>query len=228
MAIYKCAVCGAVFDEDKEGKKLSELDCCPVCKQPVSKFEKVGDETPQEESSPQGELAYDPQYMRHDKNSRYMEEIHEIAVTGKSIDGAMGTKMAMPGWDDVLFLGAQLNPAPLLDSDPVSTRTVIGKHAQKPMVLESPVYISHMSFGALSREIKVALAKGSALAKTAMCSGEGGILPEEKQAAYKYIFEYIPNKYSVTDENLKSSDAIEIKIGQGTKQIGRASCRERV
>ena len=122
-----------------------------------------------------------------------MEEIHEIAVTGKSIDGAMGTKMAMPGWDDVLFLGAQLNPAPLLDSDPVSTRTVIGKHAQKPMVLESPVYISHMSFGALSREIKVALAKGSALAKTAMCSGEGGILPEEKQAAYKYIFEYIPN-----------------------------------
>ena len=71
MAIYKCAVCGAVFDEDKEGKKLSELDCCPVCKQPVSKFEKVGDETPQEESSPQGELAYDPQYMRHDKNSRF-------------------------------------------------------------------------------------------------------------------------------------------------------------
>jgi len=55
------------------------------------------------------------------------------------------------------------------------------------------------------------------MVKTAMCSGEGGILPEEKQAAYKYIFEYIPNKYSVTDENLKSSDAIEIKIGQGTK-----------
>ena len=50
-----------------------------------------------------------------------------------------------------------------------------------------------------------------------MCSGEGGILPEEKEAAYKYIFEYIPNKYSVTDENLQSSDAIEIKIGQGTK-----------
>ena len=50
-----------------------------------------------------------------------------------------------------------------------------------------------------------------------MCSGEGGILPEEKAAAYKYIFEYVPNRYSVTDENLKSSDAIEIKIGQGTK-----------
>ena len=60
-----------------------------------------------------------------------------------------------------------------------------------------------MSFGALSREIKVALAKGSAAARTAMCSGEGGILPEEREAAYKYIFEYVPNKYSVTRENLQ-------------------------
>lgn len=88
---------------------------------------------------------------------------------------------------------------------------------KKPMVLENPVFISHMSFGALSKEAKVALARGSAMAKTAMCSGEGGILPEEKAASYKYIFEYVPNRYSVTPENLQTSDAIEIKIGQGTK-----------
>jgi len=74
-----------------------------------------------------------------------------------------------------------------------------------------------MSFGALSKELKIALAKGSAENKTAMCSGEGGILPEEIDASYKYIFEYVPNKYSVTAENLKRADAIEIKIGQGTK-----------
>lgn len=74
-----------------------------------------------------------------------------------------------------------------------------------------------MSFGALSKEVKIALAKGSAMIKTAQCSGEGGILVEEKENAYKYIFEYVPNKYSVNDENLKSSDAIEIKIGQSTK-----------
>ena len=129
----------------------------------------------------------------------------------------MRTRMPMPSWDDILLLGAQLNPAPLNDGDFVETKTVIGKHAKKPMVLESPVYISHMSFGALSKEVKVALAKGSAMAKTAMCSGEGGILPEEREASYKYIFEYIPNKYSVTDENLRNADAIEIKIGQGTK-----------
>jgi len=74
-----------------------------------------------------------------------------------------------------------------------------------------------MSFGALSREVKIALEKGSAMAGTAMCSGEGGILKEEMEAAYKYIFEYVPNHYSLTPENLKNADAIEIKIGQGTK-----------
>lgn len=239
MAVYRCRICGAIFDEAKEGKKLSEIPCCPVCKQPISNFEKIADaeETKPDaiassvtaaadavKAGPDGaaqlssaSLAYDEAYARVDERCRYMKEIHEMAVTGRTIGEAMGTQMPMPGWDDILLLGAQLNPPPLEDDAPVETRTVIGKHAKKPMVLDSPVYISHMSFGALSKETKVALAKGSALAKTAMCSGEGGILPEEKAASYKYIFEYIPNKYSVTDENLKTADAIEIKIGQGTK-----------
>lgn len=168
-------------------------------------------------TEPSLDLNYDKNLYRVDESCRYMEEIHQMAVTGKSISGAMGTKMPMPNWDDILLLGAQLNPPPLEEDEPVTTMTVIGKHAKKPMILDQPVYISHMSFGALSKEVKVALAKGAAMAKTAMCSGEGGILPEEKAASYKYIFEYIPNKYSVTDENLRSADAIEIKIGQGTK-----------
>ena len=161
--------------------------------------------------------AYDPEYARIGTGIRYMDEIHEMAVTGQSIIAAMGTSMPMPGWDDILFLGAQLNPMPLDEHAPVKTETVIGRHAAKPMVLEHPVYISHMSFGALSKETKTALARGSAMARTAMCSGEGGILPEEKAAAYRYIFEYVPNQYSATDENLRQADAIEIKIGQGTK-----------
>ena len=130
----------------------------------------------------------------------------------------------MPGWDEILLLGAQLNPPPLDEHAPVNTMTVIGKHAKKPMILSGPVYISHMSFGALSREAKVALARGSALAKTAMCSGEGGILRRSRKRPYRYIFEYVPNQYSVTDENLRKADAVEIKIGQGTKPgMGGAS-----
>ena len=199
MAKYKCSVCGYIYDEEKEGKPFSELTECPVCKQPVSEFHKVEDDNPVV------------------RNYRYMKEIQQMAATGEPIIEAMGTGMPMPGWDDILILGAQLNPAPLDEHADVDITTVIGKHAKKPMVLSGPVYISHMSFGALSKEAKVALAKGSAMAKTAMCSGEGGILPEEMEAAHKYIFEYVPNLYSVTPENLKNADAIEIKIGQGTK-----------
>lgn len=222
MAVYKCSVCGYIYDEEKEGKPFSELKECPVCKQPSSKFVPVEGEKAVATGGTGDvreacDLSYDARYVRHDASCRYMEEIHEMAVSGRSIGDAMSTRMPVPGWDSILFLGAQLNPPPLNDDDPVCTTVVIGKNAKRPMILDSPVYISHMSFGALSREIKIALAKGSAMARTAMCSGEGGILPEEREAAYKYIFEYIPNKYSVTDENLRSADAIEIKIGQGTK-----------
>ena len=231
MAAWKCGVCGYVYDETKEGVPFSELKECPVCKQPASVFEAVASagaepmsgaqdgkaETSLQDNSQGNPLEYPAEFARRDESCRYMKEIHQMAVSGKPIIEAMGTKMRMPSWDDILILGAQLNPPPLMEHDEVDTETVIGKHARKPMVLKNPVYISHMSFGALSKETKVALAKGSAMAGSAMCSGEGGILPEEMAAADKYIFEYVPNKYSVTPENLKNADAIEIKIGQGTK-----------
>ncbi len=222
MAKYRCSVCGFVFDEEKEGRSFQELKECPVCRQPAERFVLMEEEEAKAEAAvPEGDgeqdLSYPAQFARQDEKCRYMKEIHQMAMSGAPVIEAMGTQMTMPGWDDILILGAQLNPQPLDEHEPVDTMTVIGKNAKKPMILSSPVYISHMSFGALSKEVKVALAKGSAMAKTAMCSGEGGILPEEKAAAYRYIFEYVPNKYSVTDENLKSADAIEIKIGQGTK-----------
>lgn len=219
MKRFVCTVCGYVYEGEEPPKE------CPICKQPASKFREEDIELDKENSNISSssnknnmtDLSYDNNFYRIDKSCRYMEEIHQMAASGKSIGGSMGTTMPMPNWDDILILGAQLNPPPLNEEDNVETMTVIGKNAKRPMILQNPVYISHMSFGALSKEIKVALAKGSKMAKTAMCSGEGGILPEERENSYKYIFEYIPNKYSVTDENLRNADAIEIKIGQGTK-----------
>ncbi|MBC8569796.1 glutamate synthase-related protein [Zongyangia hominis] len=226
MARYICPICGNSYDEEKEGVPFSELASdwsCPVCTAPKHLFQKEADgEKPAPASlSGAGEgnpLAYPAQFFRPSEPSQpYMADIHEMAVSGKSIIECMGTRLPLPSWNDILILGAQLATFPLDEHAPVRTTTVIGKHAKKPMVIESPVYISHMSFGALSKEMKTALSAGAALAKTAMCSGEGGILPEERAAAYKYIFEYVPNLYSVTDENLQNADAIEIKIGQGTK-----------
>ncbi len=234
MAKYKCTVCGYIYDEEKEGAPFNELKACPLCKAPRDKFVPVEEShapAAAAESAPKAaecapktdadsapaDLSYDPATARTDASCRYMDEIHEMAVSGKSIHAAMGTSKPVPGWDDILILGAQLAALPLDDGAPVATTTVIGRNAKKPLILENPVYISHMSYGALSKEIKTALARGSAEARTAMCSGEGGILPEERDAAYRYIFEYVPNLYSVTDENLRSADAIEIKIGQAAK-----------
>ncbi|MBY2475666.1 rubredoxin [Clostridioides difficile] len=236
MSIYKCSVCGYIYDESKNDKTWDELSEdweCPVCTKGRSYFGKIStvyyeeDEKEEEDkinedakatSEKTGDLNYLNTYLRRDDEvEKHMDIIHEMAVTGKSIIEPMRTKLPVISWDDILIMGAQLNPLPLNEHDEVNTTTIIGKRAKKPMVIENPVYISHMSFGALSKELKIALAKGAAKNKTAMCSGEGGILPEEKEASYKYIFEYVPNKYSVTEENLRNSDAIEIKIGQGTK-----------
>lgn len=235
MKRYRCLMCGYIYDETKEGAKFTDLPdswTCPMCGVPKSMFEEIEEETAEAElpDIPEKEISsgtvdadgdiseYLQEYARpNDDKEIYMSDIHQMAKTGKSIIAPMSTAKPVVSWDDILIMGNQLNPPPLLESEEVSLKTVIGKNAKKPMTIESPVYITHMSFGALSKRAKIALSKGSAAVKTAMASGEGGILPEEKENAYRYIFEIIPNMYSVTDENLKSSDAIEIKIGQGTK-----------
>ena len=225
MAKYQCSICGYIYDEEKMGVPWDELDSswtCPVCTAPREVYERVGAPAepvpaPAAPEQPTG-LEYPSEFFQVSSDAeRHMAAIHQMAVSGRSIIEPMGTRLPVISWDDILLLGAQLNPLPLSEHATVSTTTVIGKHAKKPMVLENPVYVSHMSFGALSKEMKLALAKGSAKAKTAMCSGEGGILPEEMETSYKYIFEYVPNLYSVTPHNLRRADAIEIKIGQGTK-----------
>ena len=216
--IYKCTICGHIHNEEATGILLKNLDKCPVCGQPISKFVRVeNSESSENQDTFDSDLSYDKNYAKSDKDIRYMDAIHEMAITGKSIVSAMYTDMLMPNWDEILILGNQLNPQPLESDVDVNTQTVIGKNAKRPLVIESPIYITHMSFGALSRETKISLAKGSAAVKTAQCSGEGGILPEEMENAYRYIFEYVPNKYSVNEDNLRNADAIEIKIGQSTK-----------
>jgi glutamate synthase domain-containing protein 2 len=147
----------------------------------------------------------------------HMADIHAMAAAGQSIVEAMRTRKKAISWDDLLIKGAQLARIPKNEDEPIRTETVIGAGARHPLVINTPMFVSHMSFGALSREIKIALAKGSAAVGTAICSGEGGILEDELQAAHKFIFEYVPNQYSVTEENLQRVDAIEIKIGQAAK-----------
>ncbi len=215
---WECPVCRSNKDHLKPvgakpaAEPVEQEITCPVCgaKTRVS-FTHVHSETVDIES-------YLGEWKRKsDELETRMEDIHRIAGTGRSITEPMRTTRPVVSWDDILILGAQLAHLPLNREEPVSTRTIIGPKAKHPLVIETPVYITHMSLGALSREAKLALAKGSAAVKTVMCSGEGGILAESMAASYKYIFEYVPNRYSMTDETLQKVDAVEIKIGQSAK-----------
>ncbi len=219
---WECAVCGYVYDEAAEGVPWDQLPDdweCPLCGAGKSQFHPL--DSPPDEAAPNAAPPADdylaPWARPSDERETHMADIHRMALTGKPISEPMRSTQAVFSWDDILIRGAQLARLPLNEDEPVNTQTVIGPRAARPLVIEMPVYVSHMSFGALSREAKLALAKGSAAARTAMCSGEGGILPDSLAAAYRYIFEYIPNRYSVTDENLRAVHAIEIKIGQSAK-----------
>ncbi len=148
---------------------------------------------------------------------RHMSRIHHMAASGSQINEPMGTALPLPSWDDITIHGAQISSFPINEDEDVDLKTVIGPRAKKPLVLPFPVYITHMSYGALSREAKLALAKGSAMMKTATCSGEGGVLEEERRESHFYIFEYVQNEYSVDSKTFDACDAVEIKIGQAVK-----------
>jgi glutamate synthase domain-containing protein 2/nitrite reductase/ring-hydroxylating ferredoxin subunit len=132
--------------------------------------------------------------------------------------GAMGVERdRLPKWDDVQILTAQLATRPLLDEDVVDTRVVIGPKAKKPLTLEIPLLVSDMSFGALSQEAKVALAKGAELAGTGICSGEGGMLPEEREANSRYFYELASARFGYSLEKAAGCAAFHFKAGQAAK-----------
>lgn len=128
----------------------------------------------------------------------------------------------LPRWDDIQFVTAQLARKPQLDDVPVASDVVIGPNADAPLRLDIPVFVSDMSFGALSEEAKVALSRGAELAGTGICSGEGGMLPEEQAENSRYFYELASGKFGwsldkVRPENAGGVQAFHFKLGQGAK-----------
>ncbi len=161
---------------------------------------------------------YLQRWIRHaDDLEHELKTIQHLAARKWKENVPMRTEREVPSFDDIYFLPGQLADPPLLDDEIVDTVTVIGPRAARPITLTAPFYISHMSFGALSREAKIALATGAAQFGTMNCSGEGGMLPEERAAARYYVLEMASGYFGWTEENIKKADAIEIKIGQSAK-----------
>lgn len=154
----------------------------------------------------------------------YTNYIKGLAQDGLSKLGHHGATEAMgvdrntlPKWENIQLLPAQMAKKPLLDDVPVSTSVVIGPNAKKPLQLDIPIFVSDMSFGALSREAKIALSKGAEMSGTGICSGEGGMLPDEQEANSRYFYELASAKFGFEWEKLKKVQAFHFKGGQGAK-----------
>ena len=150
--------------------------------------------------------------------------IHQLATNGLEKTGRHGPAAAMgvprsevPRWDDIQFVTAQLHRLPMLDEEEVGTDLVIGPNAAKPLRLDIPLFVSDMSFGALSEEAKVALARGAQLAGTGICSGEGGMLPEEKAQNDRYFYELASGRFGFAMKKVQQCQAFHFKGGQGAK-----------
>ncbi len=161
----------------------------------------------------------------HPENTEpYTGYIAELAKNGLKNIGHHGFTEAMgvdrntlPKWENIQFLPAQLANRPLLDNVNVSTKVIIGKNAKKPLVLKIPIFVSDMSFGALSKEAKIALAKGAEMAGTGIASGEGGMLPEEQENNSRYFYELASGKFGFSWDKVQKVQAFHFKGGQGAK-----------
>ncbi len=149
----------------------------------------------------------------------WLEDIRERAALGRPpVLGGRCSKSEKVSFNDLVLIPAQLSKSPVdYFRERVETETVIGKFSKKPLKLAIPIMFAGMSFGALSKEAKVAAATASAIAGTCTNTGEGGMLPEERKAARLLIAQYSTGRFGVDDEYIASGDAIEIKIGQGAK-----------
>ena len=150
--------------------------------------------------------------------------IHDLARDGLSKLGHHGEMGAMgvprkdlPHWDDIQILPAQLARKPLLEDQDVTTQVIIGPRADRPLTLDIPLFVSDMSFGALSEEAKIALARGAELAGTGICSGEGGMLPEEQAENSRYFYELASARFGWDPALVEKVQAFHFKGGQGAK-----------
>ena len=152
---------------------------------------------------------------------KYIEALAKGGIHGIGHHGlvsAMGiARSKLPRWDDLQILTAQLATPPLMEDVAVGTDFVLGPRAKKPLRFAIPIFVSDMSYGALSEEAKVALARGAEWSGTGICSGEGGMLPEEQAANARYLYELASGKFGWSIDKVKQVQAFHFKGGQGAK-----------
>ena len=166
-------------------------------------------------------LYQDPHGTPDEDKNGYIQQLAREGLSKLGHHGAVSAmgigRTALPLWNDIQLVTAQMWKKPLLDAEPVTTELVIGPQAKRPLQLDIPIFVSDMSYGALSEEAKVALAMGAELAGTGICSGEGGMLPEEQAANSRYFYELASARFGWSFDKVKVCQAFHFKAGQGAK-----------
>ena len=146
-----------------------------------------------------------------------MVSIVDTADKGKSKLCSMGSQKKLPfSFDDLHFVPAQIFKIPLNTSEKVNTEVVIGPEAKKPLKVSSPIMLSGMSYGAVSKNARLILARVASNLEIGLNSGEDIVLPEELDIASKHlIVQYPAGRFGITEEILKKSSAVEVRFGQG-------------
>ena len=148
-----------------------------------------------------------------------IQDIHAKSDLGRYRIRGFSSFQNVTHFDDLTFLSTGLTRFPLEGyKEQCNTQTVIGSlNAKNPLILDTPIYITGMSYGALSVNAKTALGKAASLVGTASCTGDGGMLPSERKASNKLIYQVLPSRYGFNPHHLKKAQAIEIVVGQGAK-----------
>lgn len=151
-----------------------------------------------------------------------LDYIHRASSTGLYEIRGLGAKRKLPHFDDLVFLTASLSRYPLEGyREKCSTKTVLGtRFAKKPVVLDTPITIAGMSFGALSANVKEALGKAATAMGTTTTTGDGGMTTEERQSSKTLVYQCLPSRYGFNPDDVRRADAIEIVLGQGAKPGG--------
>ena len=147
-----------------------------------------------------------------------MNDIHIKSDLGRYRMRGFSLFKKIPSWDDLTFMPGTLTRFVIEGyREKCLTKTIIGPQVPRPLELDIPIYITGMSFGALSYEAKTGLARGATMAGTATCSGEGGMIPDERRYSSKWLYQCIQSRYGFNPSHLRLADAVEFFIGQGCK-----------
>lgn len=149
-------------------------------------------------------------------------EVHALAQLGRyQVRGYNTFNKQLPTFDDLTFVPATMTRLPLEGyRESCDTTTILGGGrglVEKPIELKIPIYLASMSFGALSASAKASFGFGASKVGTMTCTGEGGMLEEERAASQRLLYQMSPARYGVDLDHLRRADALEIVVGQGAK-----------